>query len=79
MFLKSNYMYHMFPSRMQLLSSLLFKFLSKHFRVSKAPASDYANGTSEFAVAIFLGYRNCFFVLEKRGWWAITSYPCLKK
>ena len=61
MFVKSNYMYVSEPDATSFW--LAIKFLSKRFKVSKAPASDSANGPFEFAGAFFfLRYRNIFFV-----------------
>ena len=57
MFVKSNYMYVSEPDATSFW--LAIKFLSKRFRVSKAPASDSASGPSEFAVAFFF-YRIFF-------------------
>ena len=60
MFVKSNYMY---VSESDATSFwLAIKFLSKRFRVSKAPASDSANGPFEFAGAFSFEIQKYFFV-----------------
>ena len=62
MFVKSNYMY---VSESDATSFwLAIKFLSKRFRVSKAPASDSANGPFEFAGAFSFDTEIFFCVLR---------------